>query len=219
MADRDGESDKIPRALAQRQGLAARVAPAPRSFTVTVDLGVDELWQHILAHRDVRVADEPAPEPAPPAGEPFLLARKGPDAIVLRHWAGSADAVSPLVVLRLARDGPHLRVQGRFEQPRSAPVFTTLAIPPTPWWQIAAPLVVVGVGLGLIYGFTGSAGIWALLVALVLFAVPSGVVMLPGLALWDAESRRMQRAALWRLLGEVLTPIALPEAGRDDPFR
>lgn len=221
MADRSGDSDersKPPSAVA-RAAAPASIARARRRFELAIELDADALWERIVAHPDVRVSDEPAPEPAPPDDGRFLAARTDPQTIVLRHWAGSADAVSPLVVLRVVRAGPHARVVGRFEQPRHAPTFATRGPEPTPWWQIAAPIVVLGVGFALIYAFTGPPGLWALLVALLLFAVPSGVVMLPGLVLWDAQSRREQREALWRVLGELLTPIALPPVGGDDPFR
>jgi hypothetical protein len=45
------------------------------------------------------------------------------------------------------------------------------------------------------------------------------IVMLPMLALWNAEVRRDQRRALRDWVGETFVPIALPASDDDDPFR
>ncbi|MCA9711698.1 MAG: hypothetical protein KDK70_38035, partial [Myxococcales bacterium] len=59
----------------------------------------------------------------------------------------------------------------------------------------------------------------AVLVLLVFFSVPTALVFVPGLLIWNAEGRKRFTAALWELLGELLTPIALPAARSDGPFR
>ena len=71
----------------------------------------------------------------------------------------------------------------------------------------------------LAYVVAGSALLWTLPLLLLLFAIPSSLVMLPALALWNAESRRVQRDALVTWMGRTFVPIALPATDEDDPFR
>jgi hypothetical protein len=78
--------------------------------------------------------------------------------------------------------------------------------------------VLAGIGV-LAYVVAGSALLWTLPLLLLLFAIPSSLVMLPALALWNAESRRVQRDALVTWMGRTFVPIALPATDEDDPFR
>src|SRR5690606_7039985 len=68
-------------------------------FCVRTDLDADALWRRLLSHPKVRAAVDPAPDPPPPEGPPFLLARQSEREMRLRHWAGPADAASPVIVL------------------------------------------------------------------------------------------------------------------------
>ena len=55
---------------------------------------------------------------------------------------------------------------------------------------------------------------------LLIFTVPTVLVFVPALMIWNGEVRRGFVGPMWELLGEVFTPIALPEADGDDtPFR
>ncbi|MBL8947249.1 MAG: hypothetical protein JNK45_29020 [Myxococcales bacterium] len=78
--------------------------------------------------------------------------------------------------------------------------------------------MLAGIGV-LAYVVAGSALLWTLPLLLLLFAIPSSLVMLPALALWNAESRRVQRDALVTWMGRTFVPIALPATDEDDPFR
>ena len=112
-------------------------------------------------------------------------------------------------------------VRGTIVQPRQSRALVPGARLRPPWWQFAVPIAVL---LAVVVGAAsvlGSIVLWALPLLLVLFAVPSTIVMLPALVLWNAESRREQEVELWRLVGELLVPVALPPAADedDDPFR
>ncbi|HWB79070.1 MAG TPA: hypothetical protein VG755_29120 [Nannocystaceae bacterium] len=175
------------------------------------------IWERIVADPRVRVSDAPAPEPGPPVGQRFLAARSG-ELVRVRHWAGPADAVSPVVVLQLHREGEVTRVHGRIEQPRVSRDFAAHA-PTSRWWMSVLPMVVLA-GIAVVaYLVAGSSLLWALPMLLLLFAIPSSAVMLPALALWNAEVRREQRRALRDWVGQTFVPIALPAAEDDDPFR
>ena len=78
--------------------------------------------------------------------------------------------------------------------------------------------MLAGIGV-LAYVVAGSALLWTLPLLLLLFAIPSSLVMLPALALWTAESRRVPSAAPVPWMGRTFGPIALPATDEDDPFR
>jgi hypothetical protein len=192
-----------------------------RSFEFRIAMTDDELFSRIVAHPEVRETGEPSPEPGPPHGPAFLAARGGPGRLLVRHWAGPADAASPLVVLELEPHGNHHVVHGRVTQPRHSERIGHAARSRPPIWQFALPIAVLALVVAFAAMALGPIVLWALPLLVVLFAVPSGLVMLPALALWNAESRREQELELRRLIGELLVPIALPPAADedDDPFR
>ncbi len=190
---------------------------AERRFAFRVADDDAAIWARIVADPRVRVSDAPAPEPAPPVG-PTLLATKSDGLVRVRHWAGPADAVSPVVVLQLDRDGEITKVSGRIEQPRHSQDFVAQG-QRARWWMSALPVALLGIVGVLAYLVAGSALLWALPLLLLLFAVPSSMVMLPALALWNAEVRREQRRVLRDWVGQTFVPIALPAADDDDPFR
>lgn len=190
-----------------------------RVFKARVAGDVDGLWDRILEDAAVRCAPDPAPEPGPPKGPPLLVWRDG-DVIRVRHWSGNADAASPVMVVRTRPDRGALAIDARVEQPRSSRSF--VAIVRSPGLLVTAvPIVVLAAILVLAYAVAGSALLAALPLLLLLFAIPSALVMLPALALWNAESRRHQRDALFDWLGRTFVPIALPGelAEAPGPFR
>lgn len=193
-------------------------------FRFRVSLEPDALWDRLLAHPKVRASDHPAPEPPPPDGAPFLVARQSEGELRLRHWAGPADAASPVVIMKLASDGHGgTLVRGRFEKRNRqgrlvdlpsirrgghrwllASVGTTiLAI------AILTP-VLIGAATNLVVSILGL---------LVFFTLPTALVFVPGLLIWNAEGRKHFVPPLWELIGELMTPIALPEVSGDRPFR
>jgi hypothetical protein len=202
-------------------GLAKRFDAAllsrRRVFRFRVDGDADAVWARMLADPSVREADDPAPEPAPPQGAALLVSRSG-GTIRVRHWSGAADAVSPVLVLRIDGHGDVARVEGHLEQPGHAASFRALQEPRRLWPVILPIGVLAGIGV-LAYVVAGSALLWTLPLLLLLFAIPSSLVMLPALALWNAESRRVQRDALVTWMGRTFVPIALPATDEDDPFR
>lgn len=190
---------------------------ADRNFAFRVADDDAAIWERIVADPRVRVSDAAAPEPAPPIGPTLLAARSG-ELVRVRHWAGPADAASPIVVLQLQRDGEITRVHGRIEQPRTSRDFDDHA-PKQRWWMSVLPMLVLAVIATVAYLVAGSSLLWALPALLLLFAIPSSAVMLPALALWNAEVRREQRRTLREWVGQTFVPIALPAAEDDDPFR
>ncbi|MGH1341775.1 MAG: hypothetical protein ACRBN8_09505 [Nannocystales bacterium] len=187
-----------------------------RTFSFRVELGSDALWEHLCAHEEVRASDDPAPGPSPPHGAPFLVARSGPDELRLRRWAGPADTPSPIVVVDLEDDERGCTVYGRIESGTPGSLVGT-----GPHWKRyilpgVALLVTLSIGGAILGG--GWAAI-ALPLLLLLFGVPAGAVMLPLLMLWNQQSRATQTEALWGLIGEVFTPLALPEEEDPSPFR
>jgi len=193
-------------------------------FRFRVSLGPDALWERMLAHPRIRASQDPAPGPPPPQGAPFLAARSSSGEIRLRHWAGPADAVSPVVIIELHPDerGGTI-VRGHFERRRDQGRLVELpqlrrsgAI-----WVVASVSVVV-LSLALLAPvLIGSPGktVIAVLLLLLMITVPTALVFVPGLLIWNAEGRKRFVAAMWELVGEVMTPIALPEATSDRPFR
>jgi hypothetical protein len=188
-----------------------------RRFSFRVADDGAAIWARIVADPRVRVSDAPAPEPPPPIGGSLLAAKRG-DEVRVRHWAGPADAVSPVIVLQLHRDGEVTTVEGRIEQPRVSRDFD--ARPKSRrWWSSVLPIALLVAAGTLAYFLVGSALLWTLPLLLLLFAIPSSIVMLPALALWNAEIHREQRRALRDWVGQTFVPIALPAAEDDDPFR
>jgi hypothetical protein len=210
------ESTRAPTTPARRPADGALA----RRFEFRIAMTDDELFARIVAHPQVRVSTEPAPEPGPPHGPTFLAARGGPGRLLVRHWAGPADAASPLVVLEVVPRRNHHVVVGRVTQPRSSQRIGTTAPARPPLWQYAVPIAVLALVVGFAASMLGAIVLFALPLLLVLFAIPSSLVMLPAMALWNAESRREQELELRRLVGELLVPIALPpEDDDEDPFR
>jgi len=187
-----------------------------RTFSFRVELGPDALWEHLCAHDEVRASGDPAPGPSPPHGAPFLVARDGPRQLRLRRWAGPADSASPIVVVDLEEDERGCTVFGHIESGTSG-----LLVGARPQWKRyilpgVALLVTLSIGGAILGG--GWAAI-ALPLLLLLFGVPAGAVMVPLLMLWNQQSRATQTEALWGLVGEVFTPLALPEGEEPGPFR
>ncbi len=187
-----------------------------RTFTFRVELGPDALWEHLCAHDEVRASEDPAPAPAPPHAAPFLVAREGRDQLRLRRWAGPADSASPIVVVDLEEDERGCTVYGHIE-----PGTPGSLVASRPQWKRyvlpgAALLVTLSIGGAVLGG--GWAAV-ALPLLLLLFGVPAGAVMVPMLMLWNQQSRAVQTEALWGLVGEVFTPLALPEGEEPGPFR
>jgi hypothetical protein len=193
-------------------------------FSVRTELDAEALWRRLLSHPMVRAAVEPAPDPPPPEGAPFLLARQSDRELRLRHWAGPADAASPVIVLRIDPDGHGgTLVHGAFERRSTQrPLLDLPRLRPggAPWVVAGVLLSVLGIAL-LTPVLAGAAmdTIVSVLVLSVLFTIPTALVFVPGLLIWNAESRRGFIAPMWELMGEVFTPIALPEAHTDAPFR
>lgn len=182
---------------------------------------VDALWDHVVADPAVRCHADPAPDPGPPKG-PALLAWRDGDVIRVRHWAGTADAASPVMVVRTRPDRGALAVDARLEQPSASRTFGAPPTRPNLVLGVALPIVLLGAIVALAYAVAGSALLWALPALLLLFAIPSSLVMLPALALWNAESRRVQRETLITWLGRTFMPLALaadPEGEEPGPFR
>ncbi|MEM9459974.1 MAG: hypothetical protein AAGF11_37710 [Myxococcota bacterium] len=193
-------------------------------FSFRVSLHPDALWERILAHPRIRAAQHPAPDPPPPEGAPFLVARPTPHELRLRHWAGPADAVSPVVIMRLGHDehGGTV-VRGHFERRRQQDRLVEL-----PRLRRGGPALVVAavaitvLSLALIapvlIGSTANIVV-AILILLFFFTIPTALVFVPGLLIWNAEGRKRFTASLWELMGELMTPIALPRSTSDRPFR
>lgn len=201
--------------MGDRPRISSQLALRPLRFRVSAD--VDALWQRIVEDPDVRVSDDASPEPGPPHGAPLLASRRDARTIVVRHWSGPADAISPLLALHLSPRGDVVGVEAELQQP------STRAMPGEvregSVWHIAIPIVALAAIVVLAWAVAGSGLLWALPLLLLLFAIPSALVMLPALALWNAESRRTQREVLMAWVGRVFVPIALPPGDDDDPFR
>lgn len=187
-----------------------------RTFSFRVELGSDALWEHLCAHAEVRESEDPAPGPAPPHAPVFLVARQGRDQLRFRQWAGPADSASPIVVVDIEEDERGSTVYGHIESGTSGSL-----VDGRPQWKRyilpgAALLVTLSVGGAILGG--GWAAI-ALPLLLLLFGLPAGAVMIPLLMLWNQQSRAAQTEALWGLVGEVFTPLALPDGEEPGPFR
>jgi hypothetical protein len=200
------------------------VPEARDRFSIRVSLTPDALWDRLVAHPKIRVAHEPAPEPAPPEGAPFLVARQSAHEVRLRHWAGPADAVSPVVVMELGPDGHGgTLVHGRFENrnlQRHLVDLPRLRDGGGVWVAAGVGATVVSLALlaSVLIGSPTSL-VFSVLVLLFFFTIPTALVFVPGLLIWNAEGRKRFIAPLWELVGELMTPIAQPEVSNDRPFR
>ncbi len=194
------------------------------SFAIRTALSRDEVWERLLAHRKVREATDPAPSPSPPVGAPFLVARQSDGEVRLRHWAGPADAVSPVIVLEMSDDGRGgTVVEGRFDtRGRQRPLLDLPRLRPGGRKWVAAASVAATIGTALLLPVllgASAEAVVSVLVLLCLFSVPTALVFVPGLLIWQAEGRKRFVGPLWELMGEVFTPVALTEASRPEPFR
>ena len=190
-------------------------------FSLRIDLDADALWQRLLAHPRIREADDPAPDPPPPQGERFLVARESPHEIRLRHWAGPADAASPIVVLRLTPEAGATRIEGRFTwPPRRAPLVTGGTMNRRRRLGTVAAIASIVATIALMAPVAIGTGTIHVIALLLFFCVPTALVFVPGLLIWRSEVRKALVGPLWELVGEVFTPLALPESeGRQAPFR
>jgi hypothetical protein len=188
-------------------------------FSVRLGLSADEVWQRLLEHTAIRESNDPCPSPPPPSGAPFLVQRVDDSEIRIRHWAGPADATSPIVTLYLESCDRGCEVEGQFATPSSnGPLVRRPGKRRVARIAIPATLLIAALGVAyVVFGGTASLALVPLLA--VLFIVPTGVVMFPMLSLWNASMRQTQTEALWGVLGELFAPLALPAAEHDAPFR
>lgn len=209
----------IARAHAGSEGLRA-----PDGFSIRVSLPPEALWERVLAHPKVRVAEEPAPEPPPPEGKPFLAARQSTHELRLRHWAGPTDAVSPVVVMELRPDehGGTL-VRGRFENRNLQRRLVDLPrLRDGAGYWIAAGVGATVLALALLASVLigqPTSLVFSVLVLLFFFTIPTALVFVPGLLIWNAEGRRRFTTPLWELVGELMMPIQQAAVASDRPFR
>ena len=197
-----------------------------KHFEVRIEETPDELWARLLAHPKVRESVLPAPSPEPPEGEPFLIARASPSEIRLRHWAGPADAACPVLRLSMQRKDGVTHVRGRFvAHRRVAPLVETGKAQfarqqrSKAWLSVAVVMIAISAVLAMIAGVSAVHLLTALLL-LIVFSVPSALIFIPAVMIWNGEVRKGFVAPTWELLGEVFTPIALPpESPREAPFR
>jgi hypothetical protein len=207
------------RAYSANEGLRAR-----DSFAIRVSLEPEALWERVLAHPKVREAHEPAPEPAPPDGAPFLAARQSEHELRLRHWAGPTDAVSPVVVMELRPDGHGgTLVRGRFENrnlQRRLVDLPRLRVGAGAWIGAGVGATVLALALlaSVLIGEPTSL-VFSVLVLLIFFTIPSALVFVPGLLIWNAEGRKRFTPPLWELVGELMMPIEQAAVASDRPFR
>lgn len=207
------------RAYSANAGLRAR-----DSFAIRVSLGPEALWERLLAHPKVRVAHGPAPDPPPPEGKPFLAARQSAHELRLRHWAGPTDAVSPVVVMELQPDahGGTL-VRGRFENRNLQRRLVDLPRlrGGAGWWigaGIGATVLALALLASVLIGQPTSL-VFSVLVLLFFFTIPTALVFVPGLLIWNAEGRKRFTPPLWELLGELMMPIEQAPVASERPFR
>lgn len=214
-----GPGGALVRAYSANEGLRAR-----DSFAIRVSLGPEALWERVLAHPRVRAAHEPAPEPPPPEGKPFLAARQSAHELRLRHWAGPTDAVSPVVVLELRPDGHGgTLVRGRFENrnlQRRLVDLPRLRSGAGYWIGAGVGATVIALALlaSVLIGQPTSL-VFSVLVLLFFFTIPTALVFVPGLLIWNAEGRQRFTTPLWELVGELMMPIEQAAVASDRPFR
>jgi hypothetical protein len=153
-----------------------------------------------------------------------LVARQSPHELRLRHWAGPTDAVSPVVVLELRPDGHGgTLVRGRFENrtlQRRLVDLPRLRDGGGPWIAAAVGATVLAVAL-LASALVGSPTslVFSVLALLFFFTIPTALVFVPGLLIWNAEGRKRFTTPLWELVGELMMPIEQPALASDRPFR
>jgi len=214
-----GSSHAPARAYSANQGLRAHDA-----FSIRVSLSPEALWDRLLAHPKVRAADDPAPEPPPPEGKPFLAARQSPHELRLRHWAGPTDAVSPVVIMDLRPDGHGgTLVRGRFENrnvQRRLVDLPRLREGGGFWIAAGVGATVLSVAMlaSMLIGSPTSL-VFSVLALLFFFTIPTALVFVPGLLIWNAEGRKRFTTPLWELVGELMMPIERPALASDRPFR
>jgi hypothetical protein len=214
-----GPSGPPARVHAANEGVRARDA-----FSIRVTLTPEGLWERLLTHPRVRVAHDPAPEPPPPEGKPFLVARQSPNAERLRHWAGPTDAVSPVVIMELRPDGHGgTLVQGRFENrnlQRRLVDLPRLRAGGGAWIAAGVGATVIAVALlaSLLIGSPASL-VFSVLALLFFFTIPTALVFVPGLLIWNAEGRKRFTTPLWELVGELMMPIEQAAVASNQPFR
>ncbi|MEM6989819.1 MAG: hypothetical protein AAF721_04965 [Myxococcota bacterium] len=204
----------------------SRRVPAKRNgFDIRVELTPDEIWERLLRNPRVRESNDPAPEPEPPQGAPFLVARVSETEIRLRHWAGPADAPCPVVHLDLSPLQQGTAVSGTFRPRRTQRALAELGPavrrPANRWaWAMVATLVLgIAMAAPVLIG-VGPIHLMSVLMLLLFFTVPTALVFVPAVMIWNGEVRKGFVGPTWELLGEVFTPIALPSAdGREAPFR
>ncbi len=217
--ERSGGSPLVVAPPTTATGIEAR-----EQFSICVSLSPEALWERLLAHPKIRAAHDPAPEPAPPEGAPFLAAKQSRCELRLRHWAGPADAVSPVVVMELGPDGQGgTRVRGRFENrnlQRHLVDLPRLRGGGGLWIAAGVGATVVSMAL-LASALIGSPAslVFSVLVLLFFFTIPTALVFVPGLLIWNAEGRKLFVAPLWEVIGELMIPIAQPNVANQRPFR
>lgn len=207
------------RAYSANDGLRARDA-----FSIRISLTPEALWDRMLLHPKVRAADDPAPEPPPPEGKPFLAARQSPLELRLRHWAGPTDAVSPVIIMDLRPDdrGGTL-VRGRFENrnvQRRLVDLPRLREGGGLWLAAGVGATVLALALlaSVLVGSPTSL-VFSVLALLFFFTIPTALVFVPGLLIWNAEGRKRFTTPLWELVGELMMPIEQPAVASSLPFR
>jgi hypothetical protein len=207
------------RAYSATDGLRVRDA-----FSIRVSLTPEALWDRLLAHPRVRAADDPAPEPPPPEGKPFLAARQSPLELRLRHWAGPTDAVSPVIIMDLRPDerGGTL-VRGRFENrnvQRRLVDLPRLREGGGAWIAagVGATVLALAMLASMLVGSPTSL-VFSVLALLFFFTIPTALVFVPGLLIWNAEGRKRFTTPLWELVGELMMPIEQPAVVSSRPFR
>lgn len=194
------------------------------SFAIRVSLDPEALWERVLAHPKVRTAEDPAPEPPPPEGKPFLAARQSAHELRLRHWAGPTDAVSPVVVMALQPDGHGgTLVRGRFENRNLQRRLVDLPRlrGGAGYWigaGIGATVLALALLASVLIGQPTSL-VFSVLVLLFFFTIPTALVFVPGLLIWNAEGRQRFTTPLWELLGELMMPIEQAAVASERPFR
>jgi hypothetical protein len=61
--------------------------------------------------------------------------------------------------------------------------------------------------------------VFSVLVLLFFFTIPTALVFVPGLLIWNAEGRKRFTTPLWELVGELMMPIEQAEVASNRPFR
>jgi hypothetical protein len=189
---------------------------APDDFTVRIGLDAEELWDRLRAHPRVHVGGPPhtgdAGEPA--IGGGFVATRRRPDLLELRHVMGPDEVASPTLVVQLEPRPRGCWIHGRVVAPpaRRARLRGRAALTAT-----AVLVVTLGIAWAIL---GGTPAFWAVPLLLALLAIPSAAIMIPGLLIWNAQSRRDHLASLAGLVDEVFSPLALPpDEDEEDPYR